>query len=93
LINTPSLLSRRISVRLARSNSVSVNARAIRSMAVTILSGSQHFTQPREDAVAADELEHFEEPRAHGLAGHGDASGVNQQAGLHATFLGHGTER
>ena len=51
-------------------------------MAVTILSGSQHFTQPREYAVAADELEYLEEPRAHSLAGHGDASGVNQQAGF-----------
>jgi len=38
--------------------------------------------------VAADELEHFEQSRAHRLARDGDARRVNQGCGLDAARLG-----
>src|SRR5207342_3486502 len=44
--------------------------------------------EPRDDALAAENHEHFEETRTHGTAGHCNARGVDERACFHAASLG-----
>ena len=53
----------------------------------------QRVRQPRDDAIAADQREHLEEPGTDGLPGHRDARRVNQRAGLDAALVGQRAQR